>query len=131
MFIVTRAHKNLSVIRSKKIVDRDEVKNKISLYHIATESRTTTAENGSIIRLSLYCFTPTKKDKDRNMAGPDPAVTAAIERGNAVVFFDVALGEGANSADLGRIKMELFVRDVSVTMRCVLMDCTRLMVGLR
>ena len=45
--------------------------------------------------------------------GPDPAVMAAIERGNAVVFLDVALGEGDNSSDLGRIKLELFVKDVS------------------
>lgn len=48
------------------------------------------------------------------VGGPDPEVMAAIERGNAVVFFDVALGEGANSAELGRIKVELFVKDVSV-----------------
>ena len=47
--------------------------------------------------------------------GPDPAVMAAIERGNAVVFLDVALGEGDNSSDLGRIKLELFVKDVSET----------------
>jgi hypothetical protein len=47
------------------------------------------------------------------VGGPDPEVMAAIERGNAVVFFDVALGEGANSAELGRIKVELFVKDVS------------------
>ena len=45
--------------------------------------------------------------------GPDPAVMAAVERGNAVVFLDVALGEGDNSSDLGRIKLELFVKDVS------------------
>jgi hypothetical protein len=47
--------------------------------------------------------------------GPDPDVIAAVEsRGNVVVFFDVALGDGPNSADLGRIKMELFVKDVSI-----------------
>ena len=46
--------------------------------------------------------------------GADPDVMDAIERGNAVVFFDVVLGEGANSAELGRIKLELFVKDVSV-----------------
>ena len=45
--------------------------------------------------------------------GADPAVMDAIERGNAVVFFDVVLGEGANAAELGRIKLELFVNDVS------------------
>jgi len=44
--------------------------------------------------------------------GPDPAVMEAIERGNAVVFFDIALGEGDNAAELGRIKLELFVKDV-------------------
>jgi hypothetical protein len=47
------------------------------------------------------------------MGGADPEVMAAIERGNAVVFFDVALGEGQNAAELGRIKLELFVKDVS------------------
>ena len=45
--------------------------------------------------------------------GADPDVIDAIERGNAVVFFDVVLGEGANAAELGRIKLELFVNDVS------------------
>lgn len=47
--------------------------------------------------------------------GPDPAVMAAIERGNAVVFLDVALGEGESSSNLGRIKLELFVKDVCKT----------------
>jgi hypothetical protein len=63
------------------------------------------------------------------LGGPDPDVIAAVEqRGNAVVFFDVALGgDESNSsknkqqsgggrggaADLGRIKLELFVKDVS------------------
>jgi hypothetical protein len=47
------------------------------------------------------------------MGGADPEVMAAIERGNAVVFFDVAFGEGPNAAELGRIKLELFVKDVS------------------
>ena len=52
--------------------------------------------------------------------GPDPAVMAAIDRGNKVVFFDVALGgvsDGPEVEDkskpLGRIKLELFVKDVS------------------
>lgn len=49
------------------------------------------------------------------MSGPDPEVMAAIDRGNAVVFFDVGLGDGPNVAKLGRIKMELFVNDVSGT----------------
>lgn len=47
------------------------------------------------------------------MEGPDPDVMAAVDRGNAVVFFDVMAGEGNNASDLGRIKMELFVKDVS------------------
>lgn len=45
--------------------------------------------------------------------GPDPAVMEAIERGNAVVFMDIALGEGSGAASLGRIKLELFTQDVS------------------
>ena len=47
------------------------------------------------------------------VGGPDPEVMAAIERGNAVVFLDIALGEGNNAVELGRIKLELFVKDVS------------------
>jgi hypothetical protein len=47
------------------------------------------------------------------MGGADPEVMEAIGRGNTVVFLDVALGEGANAAELGRIKLELFVKDVS------------------
>jgi len=47
------------------------------------------------------------------VGGPDPEVMAAIERGNAVVFLDVVLGEGTNFVELGRIKLELFVKDVS------------------
>ena len=42
----------------------------------------------------------------------------AINRGNAVVFFDVVLGGGqedkSGGSPLGRIKLELFVKDVSV-----------------
>lgn len=63
--------------------------------------------------------------------GPDPAVMEAIARGNAVVFFDVALGEGQNAAELGRIKLELFVQDVrrlasKVKLRCSLvLSCYR------
>ena len=52
--------------------------------------------------------------------GPDPDVMDAIGRGNAVVFFDVALGEGANAAELGRIKLELFVKDVRTEFLCLL-----------
>jgi hypothetical protein len=46
------------------------------------------------------------------VGGADPDVMEAIRRGNAVVFFDVELGEGANAASLGRVKLELFVKDV-------------------
>ena len=49
--------------------------------------------------------------------GPDPAVMEAINRGNAVVFLDVVLGGGkedkSGGSPLGRIKLELFVKDVS------------------
>lgn len=56
-------------------------------------------------------------------SGPDPAVMEAIEqRGNAVVFLDVALGDGDDAVDLGRIKLELFVKDVSVCFEFVF-DC--------
>ena len=49
------------------------------------------------------------------MEGPDPEVAAAIERGNSVVFMDVVLGaDAAAASDLGRIKIELFVKDVSL-----------------
>lgn len=48
-----------------------------------------------------------------SMGGADPDVMAAIGRGNVVVFMDVVLGDGTNSAELGRIKLELFSNDVS------------------
>jgi hypothetical protein len=52
------------------------------------------------------------------VGGADPDVMEAIGRGNAVVFFDVELGEGANAASLGRVKLELFVKDVrSITLQ--------------
>jgi hypothetical protein len=50
---------------------------------------------------------------NQSAGGPDPAVMAAIERGHAVVFLDVALGPPDNSTLLGRIKLELYTRDVS------------------
>jgi peptidyl-prolyl isomerase H (cyclophilin H) len=56
--------------------------------------------------------------------GPDPAVMEAIERGNAVVFFDVALGEGTNAPVLGRIKLELFVQDCPKTCENFRQFCT-------
>ena len=68
--------------------------------------------------------TPRIETMDNPQTGPDPAVQSAIERGNKVVFFDVALG-GSDDATttgekeeksvkmLGRIKLELFVKDVS------------------
>ena len=46
-------------------------------------------------------------------SGPDPAVMEAIERGNAVVFFDLAMGELDQAVPIGRVKLELFVKDVS------------------
>jgi hypothetical protein len=59
------------------------------------------------------------------MEGPDPDVMAAIDRGNVVVFFDVAVGDGTTSSELGRIKMELFVKDVSTSGPCVPRDYVR------
>ena len=63
---------------------------------------------------------PTTATMENPQTGPDPAVMAAIDRGNKVVFFDVALGgvsDGPEVEDkskpLGRIKLELFVKDVS------------------
>jgi len=71
----------------------------------------------------------------------DELVRNAIDKGNEVVFFDVALGEGggggggggegtttpnnnANSADLGRIKMELFTKDCPKTCENFRQLCT-------
>ena len=58
------------------------------------------------------------------MSGADPEVMAAIDRGNAVVFFDIGLGAGANSAELGRIKLELFVKDCPKTCENFRQFCT-------
>jgi peptidyl-prolyl isomerase H (cyclophilin H) len=57
--------------------------------------------------------------------GPDPVVMEAIERGNAVVFFDVALGaDDENSTPLGRIQLELFVKDCPKTAENFRQFCT-------
>lgn len=64
--------------------------------------------------------------------GPDHEVAEAVGRGNAVVFFDVALGggggeDGASSGGgnpLGRIKMELFVKDCPKTCENFRQMCT-------
>lgn len=57
--------------------------------------------------------------------GPDPAVIEAIEkRGNAVVFLDVALGDGDNAVNLGRIKLELFINDCPKTAENFRQFCT-------
>lgn len=45
--------------------------------------------------------------------GPDPAVMDAIGRGNKVVFLDIEMGEPGKGTPLGRIKLELFVKEVS------------------
>lgn len=58
------------------------------------------------------------------VGGPDAEVMAAIERGNAVVFMDVALGEGNNAVELGRIKLELFVKDCPITCENFRQFCT-------
>jgi peptidyl-prolyl isomerase H (cyclophilin H) len=56
--------------------------------------------------------------------GPDPAVMEAIDRGNAVVFMDIALGEGEGAAPLGRIKLELFMQDCPKTCENFRQFCT-------
>jgi len=52
-------------------------------------------------------------------SSPDPAVMEAIEKGHAVVFMDVALGgsaeDGSDGKLLGRIKLELFIKDCPKT----------------
>lgn len=63
------------------------------------------------------------------VVGPDPAVAEAIERGNAVVFLDVAVGGGADGGDesstpLGRIRLELFVKDCPRTAENFRQFCT-------
>jgi peptidyl-prolyl isomerase H (cyclophilin H) len=55
---------------------------------------------------------------DHSMA--DPAVLDAITRGNAVVFFDVAL----ETTPLGRIKLELFVQECPKTAENFRQFCT-------
>jgi hypothetical protein len=51
------------------------------------------------------------------VTGPDDDVMKAVERGNVVVFFDIEMGEPDKSVPLGRIKLELFAKDVSCFMR--------------
>lgn len=60
------------------------------------------------------------------VVGPDPGVMAAIERGNPVVFFDISLGDTTNgeAASVGRIKMELFVKDCPKTCENFRQFCT-------
>ena len=58
---------------------------------------------------------------------PDPNVTEAINRGNAVVFFDVTLGgddKGAGGSELGRIKLELYTKDCPKTCENFRQFCT-------
>ena len=62
------------------------------------------------------------------LAGPDPAVMEAIERGNTVVFLDFALGgsnpDGSDGKALGRIKLELFTKDCPKTCENFRQFCT-------
>lgn len=62
--------------------------------------------------------------------GPDPNVIAAIERGNAVVFFDIVLGDGEAVSQLGRIRMELYVNDCPKTCENFRQYCTGEPIGL-
>jgi len=58
---------------------------------------------------------------------PDPNVTEAINRGNAVVFFDVVLGgdeKGLGGSELGRIKLELYTQDCPKTCENFRQFCT-------
>ena len=59
-------------------------------------------------------------------SGPDPAVLEAIEqRGNPVVFFDLAMGmEDAQMVPLGRIKLELYAQDCPRTCENFRQFCT-------
>lgn len=61
---------------------------------------------------------------DDMIGGPDPEVMQAINKGNAVVFLDVSLGEGSNASYLGRIKLELFIRDCPKTCENFRQLCT-------
>jgi peptidyl-prolyl isomerase H (cyclophilin H) len=49
--------------------------------------------------MSAATTTPTEP-----LVSPDPNITAALERGNVVCFFDISVG----STEVGRIKMELY-----------------------
>jgi len=64
----------------------------------------------------------------QQLQGPDPAVMEAVNRGNAVVFFDVVLGGGkedkSGGSPLGRIKLELFVKDCPKTCENFRQFCT-------
>ncbi len=56
---------------------------------------------------------------------PDPAVIAAIDRGNKVVFLDVSLGDDSVKSNLiGRIKLELFANDCPKTCENFRQFCT-------
>jgi len=57
------------------------------------------------------------------ITGADPLVLEVINRGNAVVFFDVSLGDTGQSS-LGRIKLELFVNDCPKTCENFRKFCT-------
>eukprot|EP00586_Coscinodiscus_wailesii_P003789 CAMPEP_0172478960 /NCGR_PEP_ID=MMETSP1066-20121228/3194_1 /TAXON_ID=671091 /ORGANISM="Coscinodiscus wailesii, Strain CCMP2513" /LENGTH=208 /DNA_ID=CAMNT_0013238947 /DNA_START=97 /DNA_END=723 /DNA_ORIENTATION=- len=60
-------------------------------------------------------------------SGPDPAVIEAITKGNKVVFFDVTLGadeKGNGGNALGRIKLELYVKDCPKTCENFRQFCT-------
>ena len=50
----------------------------------------------------------------KSNGSPDALVIDAINRGNVVCFFDISIGDAKTSgSDLGRIKFELFAKDVS------------------
>jgi len=78
----------------------------------------TTNTNNFIIIMSAMVAPPTSAAVP---SGPDPNVMQAIERGSAVVFFDIGLGDGVV---LGRIKLELFVKDCPKTCENFRQFCT-------
>lgn len=66
-------------------------------------------------------------------AGPDPLVAEALNRGNQVVFFDVVMGGdergaggsgGGGGSEVGRVKIELFVKQCPKTCENFRRFCT-------
>merc|ERR1740139_553341 len=70
---------------------------------------------------------PTTQRQTGTPRGPDPEVASAIQRGNVVVFLDIVLGaddKGNGGNELGRIKIELFVKECPKTCENFRQLCT-------